>query len=166
MRPASFIFVMRAPGLAGRIHCSLEPFFASGPATPSRDYPVFGSRTIGPTAVTNLGFPAGGRFYNHACFGRCRSAQLPYETLHAGIFLTETVAVHQVLQNGHHVQDLASAASVNSQWVRGRSLATRENFSRHIAQNSKINHTPEQFGAIRYIKSNKHLGQVMFDGTY
>jgi len=57
-------------------------------------------------AVIDLGFFPSGGFNDHACFRRRRSAQLPHKALHARVFFTEAVAIHQVLPNGHGVPAL------------------------------------------------------------
>ena len=57
-------------------------------------------------AVIDLRFFAGRGFNHHAGFRRGRSAQLPHEALDAGVSPGETVAVHQVLPDGHRVAAL------------------------------------------------------------
>jgi hypothetical protein len=54
-------------------------------------------------AVIDLRFFADGCFNDHPCLGCRRSAQLSHEAFHAGVFVAEAVAVHQVLPDGHGV---------------------------------------------------------------
>jgi hypothetical protein len=60
----------------------------------------------GAGAIVHLRLFARRGFNHHAGFGRGRPAQLPHEALDAGIAPRETVAVHQILPDGHRVPTL------------------------------------------------------------
>ena len=57
-------------------------------------------------AVVHLSFFARSGFNHDAGFGHGRPEQLPHEPLYAGIASRKTVAVHQVLPDGHRVATL------------------------------------------------------------
>lgn len=71
-----------------------------------RYLPLCGSRTMGPVPLVHLSFFSRSGFDHYPGFGRGRSDQLPNEALDAGITPRKTVAVHQILPDGHRVATL------------------------------------------------------------